>query len=272
MSDKTRKVRTPLFPLYSEVRALLPIWEDVAKEHVRELIKEIWEHTGTPQNPVDWSDPDTWIEQRLSKEHQTLARRIWEGTQKTVNPRHVYGSYLFIYGYDLLAPDSSGRYRLTERGKGFLHKQERYVREIDEVEGIPELLAILSTKPHAKRADLLPEWSEFLRDYSRYGMDSTIKDTLRRRLINIVERGFANRDGNTFDITEKGRAYAATSWRGKSEPHQAIMRAIGEYNAAQIEQLKERLGKGGPTSRRAAVPSSDSRDTDHTESLYVGVR
>jgi len=246
MSDKTRKVRTPLFPIYSEVRTLLLIWDDVAKEHVRKLIKEIWEHTGTPQNPVDWSDPDTWIEQRLSKEQQPLARRIWEGTQKTVNPRHVYGSYLFIYGYDLLAPDSSGRYRLTERGKGFLHKQERYVREIDEVEGIRELLAILSTKPHAKRADLLPEWSEFLRDYSRYGTDSTIKDTLRRRLINIVERGFARREGNTFDITEEGRAYAATSWRGKSEPHQAIMRAIGEYNAAQIEQLKERLGEMSP--------------------------
>jgi restriction system protein len=246
MSDKTRKVRTPLFPLYSEVRALLPIWDDVAKEHVRKLIKEIWEHTGTPQNPVDWSDPDTWIEQRLSKEHQLLARRIWEGTQKSVNPRHVYGSYLFIYGYDLLAPDSSGRYRLTERGKGFLHEEERVVREIDEMEGISELLAILSTKPHAKRADLLPEWSEFLQTYSRYGTDSTIKDTLRRRLINIVERGFATREGNTFDVTAKGRAYAATSWRGKSEPHQAIMRAIGEYNAAQIEQLKERLGEMSP--------------------------
>jgi len=51
--DRTRKVRTPLFPLYSEVRSLLPIWDGVQKENVRELIKEIWEHTGTPQDPVD---------------------------------------------------------------------------------------------------------------------------------------------------------------------------------------------------------------------------
>lgn len=102
-ADKMRKVRTPLYPLYSEVRALLPIWEGVPKEDVRELIKGIWEHTGTPQDPVDWSDPDKWIGERLSKEHQQLASRIWEGTFRKVNPRHVYGSYLFIYGFDLLA-------------------------------------------------------------------------------------------------------------------------------------------------------------------------
>jgi len=244
--ERTRKVRTPLFPLYSEVRSLLPIWDGVQKENVRELIKEIWEHTGTPQNPVDWSDPDKWIDERLSGQHQELARRIWEGTHRTVNPRHVYGSYLFIYGYDLLAPDSTGRYHLTARGKDFLHSREDIVREIDELEGIPELLAILATKPRAKRADLLSEWSEFLRAYSRYGTDSTIKDTLRRRLVNIAERGFATRDGNTFDITDKGAAYAADSWQGKSEPHREVLRAINAYNAEQIALLKERLSEMAP--------------------------
>ena len=69
-TDRVRKVRTPLFPLRSEVRSLLPIWDGVPKEDVRELIKEIWEHTGTPQDPVDWSDPDRWIGERLSKQHR----------------------------------------------------------------------------------------------------------------------------------------------------------------------------------------------------------
>lgn len=245
-TQRTRKVRTPLFPLYSEVRSLLPIWDGVQKDDVRELIKEIWEHTGTPQDPVDWSNPDKWIGERLPSEYQQLARRIWEGTHKTVNPRHVYGSYLFIYGYDLLAPDSTGRYRLTARGKGFLHGREDVVREIDELEGIPELLAMLATKPKAKRGDLLPEWSEFLRAYSRYGTDSTIKDTLRRRLVNVAERGFATREGNTFDITDKGAAYAADSWRAPSEPHREVLRAINAYNTEQIALLKERLGEMAP--------------------------
>jgi len=244
--DRTRKVRTPLFPLYSEVRALLPIWDGVSKGAVRELIKEIWEHTGTPQDPVDWSDPDKWIGERLSREHQELARRIWHETKKAVNPRHVYGSYLFIYGYDLLAPDSSGNYSMTDRGEAFLRGDIAVVREIDELEGIPELLAILATKTRARRADLLPEWTEFLRAYSKYGTDSTIKDTLRRRLVNLVDRDLATRDGNAFDVTSEGSSYAAASWRAMGEPHREVLQAISSYNTKQIELLRERLGEMPP--------------------------
>jgi len=245
-ADRIRKVRTPLFPLYSEVRSLLPIWDGVQKEDVRELIKEIWEHTGTPQDPVDWSDPDRWIGERLSGHHQQLARRIWQETHGTVNPRHVYGSYLFIYGYDLLAPDPEGCYGLTERGEAFLGEDTTVVREIDELEGIPELLAILATKTRAKRADLLPEWSEFLRAYSRYGTDSTIKDTLRRRLVNIAERGFATREGNTFDVTPDGAAYAVAALLATAEPRNLVLREISVYNTMQMDLLRERLGEIAP--------------------------
>jgi restriction system protein len=218
----------------------------VQKEDVRELIKEIWDHTGTPQNPVDWSDPDRWIGERLTRQHQQLAHRIWEGTGKAVNPRHVYGSYLFIYGYDLLAPDSTGCYGLTKRGEAFLEKDTTVVREIDELEGIPELLAILATKAKAKRADLLPEWSEFLRGYSRYGTDSTIKDTLRRRLVNIVEREFATREGNTFDVTADGAAYAVDALLATAEPRNLVLREVNAYNAMQMDLLRERLGEMSP--------------------------
>ena len=38
----------------------------------------------------------------------------------------------------------------------------RTVREIDEAEGILQLLTILATKGQAKRSDLLPEWGDFL--------------------------------------------------------------------------------------------------------------
>ncbi len=244
--DRARRVRTPLFPLYSEVRALLPNWDGVPKEEVWKLIKEIWDHTGTPQDPVDWSDPDKWIGERLSREHQELARRIWEETGRTVNPRHAYGSYLFIYGYDLLAPDPSGRYSMTHRGEGFLEEDSAAVREIDELEGIPELLAILATKTRAKRANLLPEWREFLLAYSRYGKESTIKDTLRRRLINLVERGLATRDGNAFDITPRGTSYVAATWRATGEPHREVLQAINAYNAKQTDLLRERLGEMHP--------------------------
>ena len=53
--------------------------------------------------------------------------------------------------------------------------------------GLPQPLAILATKTRAKRGDLLPEWGQFLREHSNFGTASTIKDTLRRRLVNLME-------------------------------------------------------------------------------------
>ena len=61
MTHSAHKVRTPLFPIYSEVRQLLTILDDVPKKSVTQMIYAIRDQNGTPQNPVDWSDPDTWI-------------------------------------------------------------------------------------------------------------------------------------------------------------------------------------------------------------------
>jgi len=73
-----------------------------------------------------------------------LARRIWEESDRTVNPRHTSGAYLFIYGHDLLVPDGSGVYSLTERGRAFLDGEAEVVREIDNAEGLPQLRVELS--------------------------------------------------------------------------------------------------------------------------------
>jgi restriction system protein len=61
---------------------------------VRDTIKAIHEQTGTPQNPVDWSNPDIWIDDRLSGNFRAMAWKIWKGSSKTLNPRHIYGCYL----------------------------------------------------------------------------------------------------------------------------------------------------------------------------------
>ena len=118
--QSSHKVRTPLFPLYSDVRQLLTLLDGVPKKQVTTLIYAIRDQTGTPQNPVDWSDPDTWIPQRLNGESAHLATKIWQGSGRTVNPRYIYGTYLFINNYDLLIPDTQGIYRFGERSQAFL--------------------------------------------------------------------------------------------------------------------------------------------------------
>ncbi len=57
MSEDNFQVRTPWFRPYSDVRMLLTLLQGVSKAAVRSMLAAIDEQTGTPQNPVDWSDP-----------------------------------------------------------------------------------------------------------------------------------------------------------------------------------------------------------------------
>jgi restriction system protein len=180
-------VRTPLFPLYSEVQQLLTTFEGSPRDLVWSVIKTLFDQAGTPQNAVDWSNPDEWIPNRLQGQQQTLAKRIWTESQGTVNPRHIYGSYLFINSFGLLVPDGQGVYRLSPKGEGFRNQDPSIIRELDAAEGLPQLLSILAAHSPAKRGDLLDEWQEFLLENSNYGTPATIKDTLRRRLLNLVD-------------------------------------------------------------------------------------
>lgn len=211
------------------------------------MISDIMDQTGTPQNPVDWSDPDTWIAERLTGASAVLAKRIWEESNHELNPRYTRGPYFLINGFELLAPDGSGVYHLTGRGQAFLDGNAEVVREIDDAEGIAELLSMLATKTSAMRGDLLPEWGAFLHEYSKFGTASTIKDTLRRRLVNLVERTLVKRDGNSYVITPAGIDYAASfAQSGTVDPKREVMRAINEFNQTQQQNLRELLGNLPP--------------------------
>ena len=252
--EKQYIVKTPLFPLYSDVRQLLSIWEGVPRPTVQAMIKAIWDQTGTPQNPVDWSNPDEWIPERLDGENASLALKTWKESDRSVNPRHAYGTYLFINTYGLLETDPHGIYRLSDNGRRFMEDDPEYVRTLDNAEGLPKILAILAGHSPGKRGDLLEEWGDFLHEYSKFGTPSTIKDTLRRRILNLVERGFIDREGNTYTITDKGVSYAADLTQPIDQrPHQDVMMAVKVYNDKQTQAFRERLGQMHPYDFEALV-------------------
>ena len=246
MTDKNYKVRTPLFPLYSEVRQLLTILEGVPKKSVTQMIYAIRDQTGTPQNPVDWSDPDSWISERLQGEEAALAGRIWHESGGTVNPRHIYGAYLFINNFELFSLDPAGIYRLGQRGRDFLAAAPQLLSELDEAEGMRQLLGILATKTQAKRGDLLPEWSAFLREHSKFGTLSTTKDTLSRRLANLTERGLIEREGNIYAITPDGLNYATPLSKTADDTGRSVLKTITGYNQKQRKALHQLLGEMHP--------------------------
>jgi restriction system protein len=253
MSEENLKVRTPWFRPYSDVRMLLELLQGVSITAVKSMMTAIDEQTGTPQNPVDWSDPDTWIAERLQGDDERLAQHIWQDSHHTVSPRYIAGALFLMRSYELLKPHASGIYHISERGRLFLENDPQTVREIDETEGIVQLLTILATKSQAKRSDLLPEWGDYLHAYSKFGTEATIKDTLRRRLVNVVERDLVQRMGNVYKISPGGLAYVTASASQESKiaiqevnPKREILLAVEAFNKQKSKELREHFRTMNP--------------------------
>lgn len=244
--DRNQLIRVSELPIYEEIQLLLPIWDSQGKDEIYTMMKAIWQQTGTPQDPVDWTEPDQWIPARLSGQDAELAMHTWQGSQGTINPRHLSGHYRFINHYELLQPDSKGIYRISDRGNAFLQEDAELLREIDENEGLPQLLTILASMTQAQRSDLLPEWGEFLQKYSNYGSTSTIMHTMRYRLANLQSRDYIRREGNSYIITQKGIDYTAKSEKVVQDAQSAILKSVNQHNQRQRKALLEKLQKMDP--------------------------
>ncbi len=240
------KIRTPWYPTYSEVKHLLPILDGVSKTDVIGMNKMLYEQMGTPQNPVDWTKPDVWIPQRLNGTFQALAMRIWKTSGGIVNPRYIDGSYILINTYALLETDKLNVYHLQERGQAFLANDMTLLRELDDVEGILELLVILSSKTKAKRADILPQWSVFSKEHSNNKTDASIQNTLRDRLKNMVDRGLVERNGNNYTLSATGQTYLSNLSIVNLDPRRDVQRAVETFNEQQRLTMRALLEKMHP--------------------------
>ena len=206
--DTEQRVRTRLFPVYQGVRELLKVWPGWSRKHVTGLQATLADLRGTPQDTVDWTEPDAWIPERLSGDDRRLASAIWTKSRKTVNPRHSYGHWLLSQKYELIEEAEDGSLRLTARGHEFLGREGGETEAfLDEQEGLAKLLALVADNGPTRAGGLLEEWSEYLSRHSAFGSPSTQRDSLRRRLNNLLDRGLVDRKGSMYSVTEAGLAY-----------------------------------------------------------------
>ncbi len=205
----TRSVRVAWFPTYGEVRHLLGIWPGRARTQITRLHSAIMQHTGTPDDPADWSDPDSWIPELLSGEDHELAYAIWEGSDKTVNPRHTAGSWDLVRHCELLEADPDGDMRLTDRGSDFIdHVFGSAEALVDKQEGLIGVLRIVGDRGPARSGVLVDPWGKFLVERnSPFRSTSTIKDTLGRRLSNLLDRDLLKKEGLDYSISKAGVDY-----------------------------------------------------------------
>ena len=85
--DANVGVRIPHYPVYSEVRHLLTVWPGRLRKQVIGLHSTLYEQRGTPQKTVDWTDPATWMPERLAGDDLDLAQAVWNQSNQAVNPR-----------------------------------------------------------------------------------------------------------------------------------------------------------------------------------------
>ena len=206
--DANLCVRVPYYPLYSEERHLLRVWPGRSRKQVTGLRATIIALRGTRQSVVDWTDPTTWIPERLEGGDLDLAQAIWKRSRGAVNPRHTYGHWLLAQRYGLLRADDNDALQLTKPGRNFLeHPGGEVESGIDEAEGLIKLLSIVADNGPARAGGLVDKWGDYLSRRSRWSTESSTKDTMRRRLSNLLERCLVERKGNLYSATPEGLAY-----------------------------------------------------------------
>ncbi len=213
------------------------------------LLATLTTQCGTPQATVDWSNPDEWIDERLTGQAAELAHEIWERPGLTLNPRHTLGSWYLLRTYDLLA-DAEGTLHTTDEGRDFIDNPAgNAVQRIDREEGLLKLISIVAERGPGRRAAFIDEWSAYLLAHSNYGTESTIKDTLRRRLLNLAERGLVERAGNIYQVSELGLQHlevvgtddvtGAVKTAEQTEIYRLVRRHHQNVRDALLEQLEQ---------------------------------
>ncbi len=239
------RVRVPLFPLYSELRHMLRIWPGFSRRQVTALHAAFVELRGTPQKNVDWTDPASWIPEKMSGSDRTLAQTIWERSGGKVNPRHTYGHWLLAQKYSLLEDGPTGLLKLSDSGVDFLeHPSGPSEVAIDEAEGLAKLLTIVAENGPARPGGFLAHWEDYLKRRSRFGTEVTVKDTMRRRLNNLFERQLVEKNGNLYSVTSAGLAYLQQADNDDAlsgEDHVEVLTLVRKQETVVRESLSELL-------------------------------
>lgn len=210
MNQHDKRSLLILLPNYTNARHFLRILQGVPYSLYRATFDEIWGWRGTPQEPLDWKDPDTWIPERLNGERQVLAQRIWDASGHELNPRYVRPLWRFTGKHGLQTRFKAGVLETTERGQQFLNEpQGQVVAEIDRHEGLLNVLQWVADLGPGKHSDFLTPFTNFCTTFTTSSGKSSIRRALSKRLKSLLERGYVQKQGHVYEVTERGREYLA---------------------------------------------------------------
>ena len=238
---------TPGLPTYLQTCAFMRAVVGINPQDYSQMYKNIIDQAGNPQEIVDWSDPNTWINEKLGGNDRDLASKIWCETAGKVNPRHSRGCWYFIKNHELMRTNNTGTLVNTDKGIDFINNPiGNTVAQCDRNEGILNIIQLLIEHNPSRKSELLPEYSEFCRGFSTYQAQFLIGVSLFERITNLIDRGLIIRNGVRYEITEAAIAYNNNYshliiGRAVSTKQANIQRTIMEINNEAREKLKGKL-------------------------------
>jgi restriction system protein len=240
----------PWLPTFTQLRGYLTAIDGIAVSDLGSLDAAIMALRGTPQEPVSWENPESWIEERLKGTDQMVARRIWSVSNHRINPRYLRGPAVVAERYDLIE-EGDGMWVVTAAGKDLLSSQFGATeRGIDLQEGMAEVLKLIQVKPDARRGDILPGWGEFVVGHSNVRQESVVKHFLYNRLQSLLDRKLIERDGQRYRLLRAGEDYLASLISGLPDSGESRVRAllatVEAFNRSQRDMLRDRLENMDP--------------------------
>ena len=247
-----RRSLTPHFPSYAAARHFLRILNGVPYALYRSMAAAIWSQRGTPQEIVDWSDPEKWIPERLQGQEQDLALRIWRESGAGLNPRYLQGCWMLAQRHNLLQRDSSDALQVASSGQDLLDNPHgKIAAAIDDYEGVLRILGLLADAGPTRRGGILQGWAVLCRLQTNYDSDAVIRHALYDRLMNLIERAFVQRRGAIYSVTDAGLTYleqrGAPSLAPLATDRRAQLRRLAKELADEARgQLAETLSEMDP--------------------------
>lgn len=236
---------TPHFPTYQQACEFVRTVDGIPLAALHSMMSAIRQQMGTPQEQVDWTEPDTWISTRLGGQDADLARRMWSESRGVVNPRHVRGTLTLARRHELIEVDAGGVCRKTPIGDAYMTGDLVTHQRIDGLEGVDRVLLLLSSRTSATTPELLSEWLDYLRSESSIYSEAFARHSLWARLRYLVTRGLATRNGS-YVITTEGREYLDRLKDGHVGADSDVARAAFSHNTRTQEKLKEALAEMNP--------------------------
>jgi hypothetical protein len=204
-ADTTNQIisPTPHYPSYHEIREYLRILNGVSYNEYRTMYDTIIEQSGSPQEQVDWTNPDEWVLQRLDGASAKLALRLWHDSHKRINPRHTRGHWRFCTHHGLLVRGEDDMLRVTSSGEEFRTQPLGSLEaKLDQIEGVLVILRLIAENGSVRRRDIIGEYAQYCRAFTTLRSDTAIQSFLYKRLRNLIDRILVQARGQRYEATE----------------------------------------------------------------------